>query len=151
MTAAGYGQLAWVEGKTQVEIFWEKVRSHRNMEVYSYSVPQREDRDGIENWMYDLHSWAHHTNTDRPEKRAFSEVPECTEMAGDEMNTPGAPEAEVIAPTANFVDLAITENEIILEPWMAAPFDAGLNEEEIILEPWMAAPFDASGEAEVSC
>ena len=142
MTAVGYGQLAWVEGKTHVEIFWERMRSKRSVEVQSFSVAHSSDRDRIEYWMHDLRSWAHESTADHQVKSNVSESPDGTGMAGDQSGAFRGSEMGFKVPAGNSADMAVIENEIILEPWMAAPFDAGVNEQEIALEPWMMRPFD---------
>ena len=40
------------------------------------------------------------------------------------------------------------ENELVLESWMAAPFENEIQESEMSLESWMALPFGIENEEE---
>jgi hypothetical protein len=97
-----------------------------NQPVYMLSeyVPNESGR--IENWMYDLSSWA----TNRTSRKAY--------------------EAPVVI-KSYFIDSPdlVSEADIELESWMTKSFECGPAEEVLRLESWMTEPFESSENVEV--
>ncbi len=154
LATSAFGQFSFIK---------ERISSQRQPQVAMYTADYKKDNSRIENWMYDLHSWA----TDKITKKEY-EAPEVVytfkmvsaEVVYEEelgleswMTTPfdsGVKEEvlEIESWMTTPFENAVYEQGIVLEPWMTVPFENSLDE-EIILESWMTAPFWTDEEIEL--
>ena len=103
------------------------------------------DNSRIENWMYDLRSWANNL-VPREEYEApvvtrtlFVENAEVIYEAGLELED---------WMTESF-DCSVNEEALSVESWMTEPFEFSSMEEDIPLESWMTEPFGSADYIEV--
>jgi hypothetical protein len=112
-----FGQLSFIQ---------EKISSLRKPQVAIFTADNQKKSYRLEQWMYDLHSWA----TDK--------------VARNEYEAPAVVYTRVI----EHADV-VFEEELGLEEWMTAPFVSSVVEEEMILESWMTTPFEHNLDEEI--
>ncbi len=108
-------------GFTQLSNIKERLLHKHHQKVVYLTADSNNNKDQIENWMFDLQSWASNITQRDPYV-----APVVTKT--------------IIARQADIV----YENDIRIESWMTAPFETSLVEGIQFLETWMTAPFEAA-------
>ncbi|MCK4747147.1 MAG: hypothetical protein KAT15_08935 [Bacteroidales bacterium] len=109
LTVISFGQMSSVK---------ERLFSKHNADVVYYTADYQAENSRIENWMFDLRSWASNKIT-----REANEAPAL-------YRTINVDQADVVF-----------EEELALESWMTAPFERGIVEEALTIESWMTTPW----------
>ena len=94
--------------------------------VYMHADYSNNESSRLENWMYDLSTWAN------------------SRVSRDVYEAPVIAEAYIVKSAD-----VIYEEDLVLESWMTLPFESGLAEEALSIESWMTEPFEAADYIEV--
>ena len=105
VAASSFGQMASMEGHSMIKLLKNKLFSYNNTEMAYYTAGSTNEKTNVEEWMYDLGSWASNDSPRNIQVNRSEQIIESDLSIESWMTVP--------------FETRVIEEELILEAWMA--------------------------------